>query len=139
MGYYFGIRLHMITDIDGMPLSLEFTTTKIGEREWLRTKSNSIFKDLGLLFVADKGYLGKELQQDILNSGNFILTGIKQSKTNKLPLADWQLQLFKLRARIETCFGKLKNSYNLVSTKARTPFGFCFNWIIAVFSFLVGL
>jgi hypothetical protein len=29
----------MITDIDGMPLSLEFTTTKIGEREWLRTKS----------------------------------------------------------------------------------------------------
>jgi hypothetical protein len=139
MVYYFGIRLHMITDIEGLPLSLEFTTTKIGEREWLKTRANSIFKDNQMLFVADKGYLGKEFQQDILSSRNYNLAGIKPSKNNKLPLADWQLHLFKLRARIETCFGKLKNNYNLVSTKARAPFGFCFNWIMAVFSFLIGI
>jgi Transposase DDE domain len=139
MGWYYGIRLHMITDIDGLPLSLGFTTTKTGEREWLKTRANTIFKDNKMLFVADKGYLGKDYQQDILSSGNYILTGIKPSKTNKLPLADWQLHLFKLRARIETCFGKLKNNYNLVSTKARTPFGFCFNWVMAVFSFLIGI
>ena len=137
MGYFYGVRLHMIADIDGLPISLGFTTTKVGERQWLKDKANNIFKDLGLLFVADKGYQGIDFKQEILESGNYILTGIKQSKTNKLPLANWQQTLFKLRARIETCFGKLKNSYNLVSTKSRSPFGFCFNWIIAVFSLLV--
>jgi hypothetical protein len=127
----------MITDINGLPISIGFSTTKVGEREWLRVRVNSVFKGCGLLFVGDKGYQGIDFKQDILDSGNYILTGIKQSKNNKLPLAQWQLQLFKQRARIETCFGKLKNNYNLVSTKARSPFGFCFNWILAVFGLLM--
>jgi hypothetical protein len=83
MGYYYGVRLHMITDINGLPLTLGFTTTKVGEREWLRVRVNSVFKDCGLLFVGDKGYQGIDFKQDILDSGNYILTGIKQSKNNK--------------------------------------------------------
>jgi hypothetical protein len=138
-GWYFGVRLHLITDIDSLPISLGFTTTKIGEREWLKQTANTIFKDKGYLFVADKGYQGFLFQQDIQKSGNYILTGTKTTKHNNLPLANWQLCLFKLRARIESCFGKLKNNYNLVSTKARSSFGFCFNWVVAVFSFLVGI
>lgn len=138
MGFYYGIKLQLITDIDGLPLDLQFATTKLGDRDWLESRAGTIFKDQGYLFVDDKGYQGKEFQERIINTGNYLFTGIKQSKTNKLPLAEWQLQLLKLRSRIETCFGKLKNNYNLVSTKARSPLGYMFNWILAIFSLVVG-
>jgi hypothetical protein len=137
MGYYYGVRLHLIVDIDRLPISLSFTTTKVGEREWLKKTVNTTFKNWNILFVADKGYQGVEFKKEIEESGNYILTGIKQTKRNKLPLANWQQYLFKLRARIESCFGKLKNNYNLVSTKSRSSFGFCFNWILSVFSLLI--
>jgi hypothetical protein len=39
--------------------------------------------------------------------GSYVLTGIKQTKNNKLLLADWQYHPLKFRAMIETCFGKL--------------------------------
>jgi Transposase DDE domain len=138
MGFYYGVKLQLITDIDGLPLDLQFTTTRLGDRDWLESKASTIFKNQGYLFVGDKGYQGKEFQERIRNTGNYLFTGIKQSKTNKLPLAQWQLRLLKLRSRIETCFGKLKNNYNLVSTKARSPLGYMLNWILAIFSFVVG-
>ena len=138
MGFYYGVKLQLITDIDGLPLSLQFTTTKLGDRDWLEQQAQSKFKERGYLFVGDKGYQGIEFNQRIRTTGNYLFTGIKQSKNVKLPLAQWQLQLLKLRARIESCFGKLKNNFNLVSTKACTPMGYMFNWILAVFSFVVG-
>ena len=138
MGFYYGVKLQLITDMDGVPLSLQFTTTKIGDRDWLEQQANTIFKDNGYLFVGDKGYQGIEFNNSIQATGNYIFTGIRKSKKVTLPLAQWQLKLLKLRARIETCFGKLKNNYNLVSTKARTPLGYMFNWILAIFSFVVG-
>lgn len=138
MGFYYGIKLQLITDIDGIPLSAQFTSTKKGDRDWLEEQADSKFKNCGYLFVGDKGYQGVEFNTRIQDTGNYLFTGIKQSKNVRLPLAQWQLQLLKLRARIETCFGKLKNNYNLVSTKARTPLGYMFNWILAIFSFVVG-
>ena len=138
MGFYYGIKLQLITDIDGIPLSLQFTTTKTGDRDWLEQETQTTFKDCGYLFVGDKGYCGVEFHKKILNTGNYLLTGIKRSKKATLPLALWQLQLLKLRARIETCFDKLKDYYNLVSTKARSPLGYQLNWIISIFSLVVG-
>jgi hypothetical protein len=136
MGYYYGIRLHLITDIDGNILQYGVTTTKQGEREWLLYQAQTTFKNYGILFVADKGYQGLEFQANIRQTGNHILTGIKQSKKNKLPLANWQMWLFQMRARIETCFGKLKTKYNLTSPKARSPFAFCFGIILSLFALI---
>lgn len=138
MGFYYGLKLQLITNINGLPLDLQFTTTKIGDRNWLESRCKSLFKDSGCLFVGDKGYLGKDFNSQIIKTGNYLLTGVKKGKNIKLPLASWQMELLKLRARIETCFGKLKNNNNLTATKARTVKGFLFNLVLAVFSFVVG-
>ena len=138
MGYYYGIKLQLITNIDGLPLDLQFTTTKTGDRDWLESRATKYFKDKNCLFVGDKGYQGKEFTKRINSTGNCLFTGIKQSKNIKLPMTTWQNTLLKLRARIETCFGKLKNYYNLTTTKARTLQGFVNHLILAVFSLVVG-
>ena len=127
-----------MTDIDGLPLTLQFTKTKENDRDWLQKKLQTTFENMGYLVVGDKGYQGIEFRKKVLDTGNYLLTGVKKSKNITLPLASWQLDLLKLRARIENCFGKLKSDFNLVSTKARTPMGFMFNWILAIFSFVVG-
>jgi len=70
-------------------------------------------------------------------SGNYLLKGVKRSKKQTLPLAFWQLQTLKLRAIIETKFGKLKNNFNLGSVKWRSKIGFIFNILLAVFGLLI--
>lgn len=112
------------------------TTTKVQEREWLLNQIT--FVNYGILFIADKGYQGAKFKANIEQTGNYLLTGIKQSKKNALPLAPWQAWLFQMRARIENCFGKLKCNYNLTSTKTRSTFTFCFNIILSLFALIVG-
>jgi hypothetical protein len=136
MGYYYGMRMHLITDINGTILQYGVTTTKVQEREWLLNQAQTTFRNCGILFVGDKGYQGLKFQANIRQTGNHILTGIKQTKTNKLPLASWQMWLFQMRARIETCFGKLKCNYNLVSPKARPSFAFIFGIILSLFTLI---
>lgn len=138
MGFYYGFKLQLITNIDGLPIDLQFTTTKTGDRDWLLARTSKIFKDLNCLFVGDKGYQGIEFNKRIQDTGNYLFSGIRKTKNIKLPLANWQHKLLKLRARIETCFGKLKTDYNLTTTKARTLRGFMNNLILAIFSFVVG-
>jgi hypothetical protein len=136
MGFYYGFKLHLITNYEGLPLYFGINNTS--ERDWLEQQAQTTFKDWNYLIVGDKGYQGKEFTARINNTGNYLLTGIRQSKTNKLPLATWQLHLLKLRARIETCFGKLKINYNLTNTKGRSKLGCMFNWILSIFALLIG-
>ena len=138
MGFYFGFKLQLITNIDGIPIDLQFTSTKIGDRNWLESRITRYFTNLSCFFVVDKGYQGIDFTNRIFKTGNYILTGVKSSKSVKLPLANWQMGLLKLRARIENCFGKLKNEFNLITTKARSEKGFMNNLILAIFSFVVG-
>jgi hypothetical protein len=42
MGFYYGVKLQLITDIDGLPLDLQFTTTKLGDRDWLESRAITI-------------------------------------------------------------------------------------------------
>ena len=134
MGWYYGMRMHLITDIDGVILQYGVTKTKCGEREWLLNQAQTTFKNYSILFIGDKGYQGVDFQSNIRQTGNYLLTRIKQSKKNKLPLANWQMWLFQIR--IETCFGKLKCKYNLTSPKARSSFAFCFGIILSLFTLI---
>ena len=72
MGFYYGIKLQLITDIDGIPLSLQFTTqfttTKTGDRDWLEQETQTTYKDRGYLFVGDKGYQGVEFIPNTLTT-----------------------------------------------------------------------
>ena len=133
-GFYYGFKFHLITDVEGLPLS--FSVNTLEERKWLEIQLKSTFKDWNFLIVGDKGYQSKDLQNIAYQSGNYLLTGVRKSKKQTLPLAFWQFESLKLRARIETVFGKLKNDFNLGGTKRRSKIGFIFNILLAIFGLL---
>lgn len=133
-GFYYGFKFHLIIDVDGIPLSFSINTLE--ERKWLEIELNSVFRGWNFLVVGDKGYQSKDLQNIAYQSGNYLLTGVKKSKKQLLPISFWQLQTLKLRARIETDFEKLKNNFGLTITKRRSKLGFIFNILVSVFGLL---
>jgi Transposase DDE domain len=143
MGWYYGFKLHLVLDYTtNLPIYITFTQAKTDDRLVLKELMkgndnnglNGLFYNSGTMFVADKGYQSKELEQVAYNTGNYLLTGKRQSKNMKT-LASWfDIYLLHHRARVETPFSKLKGKYNLVSTKARSTFGYIFNYVFSIFS-----
>jgi hypothetical protein len=90
------------------------------------------------MFVADKGYQAKWLQDLATETGNYLLTGMKSGKNQKTLASQFDIYLLHNRAKIETLFSNLKMNYNLVSTRSRSILGYVFNYIFANFSLVSG-
>ncbi len=138
MGWYYGIKLHCIMDYQNNPIYFTFTNAKTDDRQVLKQalSDKKLFYDTNTMFVADKGYQAKWLEELAKETQNYLITGKRKSKTTNT-LASWfDMHLLHNRARIETIFSKLKTNYNLTSTKARSEFGYFFNTIFALFSLL---
>ena len=98
-GFYYGLKLHVTTDYDGRLLALAFSSANIDDR--------TLFKKLNAklhgLFVADAGYISKELARDFYQEGKRLL--IVKPKANMKQLATkWQHLLYNTRTRVETVF-----------------------------------
>ena len=70
------------------------------------------------LVIADKGYLGSDLQRDLLNWGINLQTA-KRSNMKDHRDRDWVKLLVKTRRLVETAIGQLSERFNLQAIKAR--------------------
>lgn len=71
----------------------------------------------------DRGYIGTELKQE-LQKQNIELITRQRKNMAAVRLADQDEHYLKQRNKIETLFGLLKGSYNLVTSKARSVSGY---------------
>jgi hypothetical protein len=137
MGWYFGLKLHIVIDyLTNLPIYAKFTKSKIDDRQVMKEimEDDNLFKDSGTMFVADKGYQASWLEETAYNSGNYLLTGKRKSAKMRILASQFDIHLLRHRARVETPFSKLKGKYNITLTKARSEFGYIFNYIFSLFS-----
>jgi hypothetical protein len=137
MGWYFGIKFHIVIDYcTNLPIYATFTKAKIDDRQVLKElmESDTLFKNTGTMFVADKGYQALWLEQLAYDTGNYLITGKRKSKNMKILASQFDIHLLHHRARVETPFSKLKGKYNMTLTKARSVFGYLFNYTFSLFS-----
>lgn len=114
MWWFFGFKLHIITDVSWNILRVKVTPWNVDDRNpvlWLVEKLNWIL-------VWDAGYLSKDLQNKLKEKGIDLVTWVKKNM-NKL-MTKWQHSLLKLREIVETAFSVLKWSDDLVSSLARS-------------------
>lgn len=140
MGWYFGIKFHIVIDYcTNLPIYATFTKAKIDDRQVLRQimEDQELFRNTATMFVADKGYQAQWLEELAYETGNFLITGKRKSKTMRILASQFDIHLLHNRARVETPFSKLKGKYNMTLTKARLVFGYLFNYTFSLFS-LVG-
>ena len=131
-GWFYGLKLHLTTDLTGKIIGLYFTSGNSNDREILKRMN----KDLTGIFVADAGYVSAQLEKDFFIENERML--LTCSRSNMKKIATWNdIELLKTRMQIEDNFGNLKQFHNLTSTVCRSPQGYFVNYLSSVCSYML--
>lgn len=131
-GYYFGLKLHLTSDLNRLLLAVKFTSASASDRETL-LKLN---QDLDGLFIADSGYVSEELQRRFFQEGKRMLL-IKPYKTMKKLATAFELWLYGTRMLVEINFRILKEFLGLVTSLPRSATGYFANYTYALLAYLI--
>jgi hypothetical protein len=126
MGWFYGLKLHLVVNDCGELLACQITPGNEDDREPVPTLSKRLFGKL----IADRGYISQALFEQLLETfGVQLITKIRKNMKNRLmPLMD--KLLLRKRAIIESIVDQLKNISQIEHTRHRSPIN-CFINIIA--------
>lgn len=131
MGWFLGFKLHMIIDTKGNILSVNLTKGNTDDR----VPVMKLIQGLSGKLFGDKGYIKKELAQELQDLGITLITTLKKNmKARFMPINIFDLIMSKKRVLIESVFNILKNKLQLCHTRHRSIKNFC----VHILSVLVG-
>lgn len=123
-GWFYGLKLHATTDLNGLLQSFSFTPANGSEREQFLILN----RDLKGLFVADAGYVSRKLSEAFNREGERIIFA-KPLKSMKKLITAWQYHLYNTRVRIENTFRSLKMFHGLITSLPRSIDGYLGNYV----------
>lgn len=126
-GAYFGLKLHVCATPRGRFLSLKLTSGNTDDRKVVV----SLTKELEGLFLADAGYVSKELARLLYKNGQKILF-CKPRKNMKKLMTKFQEKLYKIRSMIEINFRVLKQFNCIVTSLPKSVDGYLANYIYSL-------
>ena len=131
MGWFLGFKLHMLIDTEGNILSVNLTKGNVDDR----VPVMKLIQGLSGKLFGDKGYIKKELSQELHELGVTLITPLKKNmKKRFIPINIFDLIMSKKRVLIESVFNILKNKLQLCHTRHRSIKNFC----VHILSVLVG-
>jgi hypothetical protein len=127
MGWYFGFKLHLISNRYEHPISYELTRATVDDR---KAPDDLFDKILGELYC-DKGYIGKLFIDRMSVKSIKIITALKKNMKPQI-MPEEQSENLNKRSIIESVFNCLKNHMNLQHTRHRNPKNYLLNLIGAI-------
>lgn len=126
MGWFYGLKLHLVINDRGEILACQVTPGNIDDRKPVPKLCRDLFGKL----IGDRGYISQALFEQLLETFNLqLITRIKKNMKNRLmPLVD--KLLLRKRAIIESVAAQLKNVSQIEHTRHRSPIN-CFINILA--------
>lgn len=118
-GWFMGYKLHLIINHKGEIMSIKITK---GNRSDISVLSG-LAKGLKGKIFGDKGYISKEVWNELFTKGLQLYTNLKKTMKNYLMDIGDKINLRK-RSLIESTFNVLKNRMNLEHTRHRSPTNF---------------
>jgi len=132
-GFFYGLKMTITTDLRRQMLGVRFASGNSNDREIFK----KINKDMEGIFVADAGYISKDLEKEFYIENKRIL--FAKPKANMKRLATkWQLALYQTRMLIELNFRSLKMFNNLETSLPRSIDGYLGNYIYSLLAFVLG-
>lgn len=129
MGYFYGFKIHLCTDLNDNILLLKITTAATDDRVFLK----NVFTKLKGIFVADCGYISKEWEEIAHKSGSLLLTC---TRSNMKRIASyWQIVNLYKRIRIEGVYSIIKSRLGLVSSLPRSISGLLAHYLYVIFAY----
>ena len=118
---YFGYKVHVMVTLDGYITAFEITPASTDEREGLR---DLVEGQSGLVVLADKGYIGEALAEDMSEQGICLMALKRSNSKMNWPKPVRQL-IFRLRRRMETVFSQLAGQLNAERVLSKSFQGLC--------------
>jgi len=115
--YFWGFRLHGLFALDGTPRALQLTSPKANERDVCLTLLSRIERNQPLTAIGDKGYAGREFEQQAAALAVTIVRPTRRDEPGASP------HLAPIRQRIESIFQTCKDLLTLERHGARTLHG----------------
>lgn len=131
-GYFFGLKMHITTDLNRKLLAVKFTSGNVDDR----TVFLKLNQDLLGLFIADAGYVSEKLRSDFYIEGKRSLL-VKPRSNMKKTMTWFQEFLYGTRMLIELNFRSLKMFYGLVTSLPRSVGGYLANYIYALLAYQI--
>jgi len=132
-GFYFGLKMSITTDLKRNMLAVRFGSGNSNDRETFK-KMN---RDIMGIFVADAGYISKDLEKDFYIENERILFAKPKANMKKL-ITLWQNALYETRMLIELNFRNLKMFHNLVTSLPRSIDGYLGNYTYSLLAYVLG-
>ena len=117
MGWFYGLKLHLVINDRGEILACQITPGNVDDRKPVPVLCKRLFGKL----IADRGYISQSLFQQLLDTFNVqLITRLKKNMKNRLmPWVD--KLLLRKRAIIESVVDQLKNISQIEHTRHRSP------------------
>lgn len=131
-GLYYGIKLHLTQDLNRKILSISFSSANKSDKSQF-VKLN---KNLNGIFVADAGYVSKDLEKEFYIEHKRILFA-KPRKNMKKVITFFQKKLYDTRMIIELNFRNLKMLYGLITSLPRSINGYFANYIYSILAYVL--
>lgn len=132
LGWFYGLKLHALTDLSGNMLGIRFTTGRVDDRVALDAFLEKLHNSL---IIADAGYVSKRLEKKARQNNNLLLTGLRNRQKKLASFLD--ICLLNVRSRIEIIFSILKERLGLVTSLPRSENGYLAHYIHVIFGYLV--
>jgi hypothetical protein len=131
-GWFYGLKLHIVSDVHGNILLLEVTPGDEGDREvlnrFLDELSNSVI-------LADGGYVSMKLKYKAAQRGNILRFVPRKNMYVLTKIIDVYLQ--NLRPRVEVIFSVLKERMGLITSLPRSVNGYLSHYIHVLFGYMM--
>ena len=131
-GWYFGLKMSITTDLKRNMLAVRFGSGNSDDRKMFKEMN----KDLMGIFVADAGYISKDLERDFFIENKRILFAKPRANMKKLATA-FQTLLYDTRMQIEINFRNLKMFYGLETSLPRSIDGYLGNYTYSLLAYVL--
>ena len=132
-GWYYGLKMAITTDFKRNLLAVRFSSGNADDRQTFK-KMNA---DMTGIFVADAGYVSKNLEREFYIENRRILFA-KPRANMKMIATWWQTRLYDTRMQIELNFRNLKLFYKLETSLPKSVDGYFGNYAYSLLAYVLG-
>ena len=132
-GMYYGLKMSISTDLKRNLLAVSFGTGNSDDRKTFK-KMN---KDNEGVFVADAGYVSKDLEKEFYVEHKKILFTKPRANMKKI-ITSFQYHLYNTRMLIELNFRNLKMFYAFITSFPRSIDGYLANYVYSLLAYVLG-
>ncbi len=132
-GWYYGLKMSLTADLNRNVLAVRFSSGNADDRQTFREMN----KDMMGIFVADAGYISKDLEREFYIENKRILFAKPRANMKRIA-TEFQNRLYDTRMLIELNFRNLKLFYGLETSLPKSIDGYLGNYAYSLLAYVLG-